>query len=50
LPKLTNKRGQQVEMKALIIILGYLIDYDELDDSVKEDLESILKLAPFHLE
>jgi hypothetical protein len=37
-------------MKALVILLGYLVENEELDDSVKSDLEDILKLAPYHLE
>lgn len=31
IPKITNKRGRQMDMKALCIILAYLMRLEELD-------------------
>lgn len=37
-------------MKALVLILGYLLRSPEINESVKEDHEFILGKAPYHIE
>lgn len=37
-------------MKALVLILGYLFRVNDINDSVKEDVEFILGKAPYHIE
>lgn len=44
------KKGKTFDMKALCLILAYMFRLDEVDESVKVDLEYILSKAPFHLD
>jgi hypothetical protein len=51
IPKATQKRGQQMDVKPLVLILGYLMRFTELEHpSVQEDLEKILQKAPYLCE
>lgn len=51
IPKVTQKRGQSIDVKPLVLILGYLMRFTELDHpSVQEDLEKILSKAPYLAE
>lgn len=48
IPKVTNKRGRQMDMKALCVILAYLMRLEELDHpSFVPDIEFILGKAPY---
>jgi hypothetical protein len=47
IPKLTNKRAGQMDMKALCLILAYLMRLDEIDKHFDEDIEFILGKAPY---
>lgn len=51
IPKLTQKRGQQLDVKPLVLILGYLMRFSEIEHpSVQEDLQKILQKAPYMAE
>jgi hypothetical protein len=51
IPKQTNKRGRQMDMKSLCIILAYMMRLSELDAKIFEkDLEFILGKAPFLIQ
>lgn len=51
IPKQTQKRGQQMDVKPLVLILGYLMRFTEIDhSSVQEDLGKILGKAPYLCE
>jgi hypothetical protein len=51
IPKQTQKRGQALEVKPLVLILGYLMRFSELEHpSVQEDLQKILQKAPYMAE
>ena len=42
-PKGTNKRGEKVDVKPVVLILGYLMRFSEIDEPVlQEDLQKIL--------
>lgn len=45
-----EKKGKQYDMKALVLILGYLMRLDELNEDVQPALEEILSKAPYHCE
>jgi len=41
------KKGKNFDMKALVLLLGYMFRVDDIDESVKDDLAFILSKAPF---
>ena len=45
-----EKKGRQYDMKALCLILAYLMRLPELNESTRKDLEIILQKAPFYIE
>ena len=48
IPKITNKRGRQMDMKALCIILAYLMRLDDINNKAfGEDIDFILGKAPY---
>jgi hypothetical protein len=50
IPKVSGKMAEILNMQALCVILAYMLRMDELNESLKEDVEYILGKAPYLIE